>query len=112
MTTMQNRLSHLAVFAVAVGALLCSTSAVAREPSGLAGLGLSKEKPTSGRFVAVQGGYMVPYTATIPGTDVQFEMVPVPGGEFLMGSPDDEADRRDDEGPQVVGTSVDEPELG
>jgi formylglycine-generating enzyme required for sulfatase activity len=28
-------------------------------------------------------------------------MVPIPGGEFLMGSPEGEADRADDEGPQV-----------
>jgi formylglycine-generating enzyme required for sulfatase activity len=35
------------------------------------------------------------------GSKVPFEMVAVPGGEFLMGSPSDEADRKDDEGPQV-----------
>ncbi len=40
------------------------------------------------------------YTQTIPGTDVKFEMVPIPGGEFLMGSPPNEADRKPDEGPQ------------
>ena len=28
-------------------------------------------------------------------------MVPIPGGKFLMGSPEDEEDRREDEGPQV-----------
>ncbi|MCA9040040.1 MAG: formylglycine-generating enzyme family protein [Planctomycetaceae bacterium] len=43
---------------------------------------------------------MKPYKQTIPGTEVKFEMVPIPGGEFLMGSPEDEADRSDDEGPQ------------
>jgi len=49
---------------------------------------------------------MKPYSETIPGTDVKFDMVPIPGGKFLMGSPDSEADRNDDEGPQhevVVG---------
>lgn len=46
-------------------------------------------------------GYMTPYTATIPGTDVAFEMIPIPGGQFLLGSPDDETDRAEDEGPQV-----------
>jgi formylglycine-generating enzyme required for sulfatase activity len=35
------------------------------------------------------------------GSKVPFEMIAVPGGEFLMGSPSDEADRKDDEGPQV-----------
>ena len=35
--------------------------------------------PESGHFVLTQRGYMVPYTDRIPGTDVTFEMVPVPG---------------------------------
>lgn len=43
---------------------------------------------------------MKPYTETIPGTDISFEMVPIPGGTFQMGSPDDEADRSAHEGPQ------------
>jgi formylglycine-generating enzyme required for sulfatase activity len=30
---------------------------------------------------------MKPYKATIPGTDVTFQMTPVPGGEFTMGDP-------------------------
>lgn len=63
--------------------------------------GLSAEKPSEGPFVEVDGGYMVPYTGKIPGTDISFEMIPVPGGTFLFGSPEDEADRADDEGPQV-----------
>jgi formylglycine-generating enzyme required for sulfatase activity len=42
-----------------------------------------------------------PYVEKIPGTEIEFKMVPIPGGTFKMGSPDDEADRRDDEGPQV-----------
>src|SRR5579884_54580 len=40
------------------------------------------------------------YTETIPGTQVKFDMVAIPGGEFLMGSPPGEANRKDDEGPQ------------
>lgn len=43
---------------------------------------------------------MKAYTETIPGTDVSFDMVPVPGGTFLMGSPAGESDRGEDEGPQ------------
>ena len=43
---------------------------------------------------------MKPYTEPIPGSDVTFDLVPVPGGEFLMGSPEDEADRKECEGPQ------------
>ncbi len=40
------------------------------------------------------------YKETIPGTEVSFEMVPIPGGEFLMGSPASEKGRKEDEGPQ------------
>jgi formylglycine-generating enzyme required for sulfatase activity len=43
---------------------------------------------------------MKPYTNTIPGTDVKYQMVPIPGGEFVMGSPESEQDRKPDEGPQ------------
>jgi formylglycine-generating enzyme required for sulfatase activity len=43
---------------------------------------------------------MKPYTQQIPGTEVKFEMVPIPGGVFTMGSPEDEEDRSEDEGPQ------------
>ncbi len=45
-------------------------------------------------------GEMKPYTEVIANGDVTFEMVPIPGGRFLMGSPDTEADRKEDEGPQ------------
>ncbi len=40
------------------------------------------------------------YTETIPMTDESFEMVLVPEGEFIMGSPANETNRKDDEGPQ------------
>ena len=63
--------------------------------------GIVKEKPTEGIFVETEQGYMVPYTETIPGTDIRFEMVPIPGGTFNLGSPEDEEDRNPDEGPQV-----------
>jgi len=39
------------------------------------------------------------YTDKISGTDVSFDMVPVLGGEFLMGSPEKERGRKPDEGP-------------
>jgi formylglycine-generating enzyme required for sulfatase activity len=41
-----------------------------------------------------------PYETTIPGSTVKFSMVPVPAGNFTMGSPSGEAGRKDDEGPQ------------
>src|SRR4030095_16100628 len=40
------------------------------------------------------------YTNTIPGTRVTYVLVPIHGGEFTMGSPEGEADRNPDEGPQ------------
>ena len=42
-----------------------------------------------------------PYTEAIPGTSVSFDMVPVPGGTFTMGSPASEPFHFEDEGPQV-----------
>ncbi len=39
------------------------------------------------------------YAEQIPGTGVEFEMTPVPGGRFKMGSPKQETDRAEDEGP-------------
>ena len=43
---------------------------------------------------------MKEYTQKIRNTEVSFKMVPIPGGEFMMGSPNSEANRNDDEGPQ------------
>ena len=40
------------------------------------------------------------YHERIPGVAVTFEMVPIRGGTFLMGSPEDEDERGKDEGPQ------------
>ncbi len=59
------------------------------------------EKP-AGEDMAVEvpGGWMVAYEEMIPGTDVSFTMIPVPGGRFRMGSAATEADRNADEGPQ------------
>lgn len=44
---------------------------------------------------------MKPYTEKIGGTEATFDMVPIPGGTFKMGSPASEKDRKPDEGPQV-----------
>jgi formylglycine-generating enzyme required for sulfatase activity len=40
------------------------------------------------------------YTESIPGSSVNFEMIAIPAGRFLMGSPATEPGRKDDEGPQ------------
>lgn len=63
--------------------------------------GIVDRQPTDGRSVKSSHGYLIAYTAKIPGTEVTFEMLPIPGGTFLLGSPTDEAGRQSDEGPQV-----------
>lgn len=40
------------------------------------------------------------YTEFIDGTEVSFKMVPIQEGEFMIGSPEDQANREADEGPQ------------
>src|SRR5215216_6003466 len=62
--------------------------------------GLMKDKPTSGRYVETPHGFMVPYEATIPGSDVTYRMQPIPGGKVKVGSPESEKGRQKDEGPQ------------
>jgi formylglycine-generating enzyme required for sulfatase activity len=75
----------------------------AAEPSSAAAdmPGWVAERPVEGPCVETEHGFMVPYTATIPGTEIEFQMVPIPGGSFPMGSPEDEEGREEDEGPQV-----------
>ena len=63
-------------------------------------VGIVVEKPADGPFVKTERGYMVPYEAVIPGTEVTYKMIPIAGGIGTVGSPKDEADRLDSEGPQ------------
>lgn len=77
-----------------------SSSGVLADAPSTSTPGLVKTKPSEGRFVEVEGGFMVPYEAKIPETDETFWMEPIPAGEFLMGSPASEAGRESIEGPQ------------
>ena len=43
---------------------------------------------------------MKAYTNLVAGTDVQYALVPIPAGEFVLGSPATEKSRKPDEGPQ------------
>lgn len=43
---------------------------------------------------------MKPYTEVVEQSEAEFRMLPIPSGTFLMGSPEDEEGRREDEGPQ------------
>jgi formylglycine-generating enzyme required for sulfatase activity len=49
---------------------------------------------------ASQESEMKPYTDLIEHSFAKLEMVPIPSGKFVMGSPGTEADRSQDEGPQ------------
>jgi hypothetical protein len=56
--------------------LMCSSSSVNAElPHAVVA-----EKPAKGPAVKVAQGFMIPYNAKIPGTDVTYKMIPIPGG--------------------------------
>ena len=97
---------RITFFLVALAGLclvcLGGLTSVSAEPLAPEQTGLVVEKPTEGRFVETSQGYMVPYEQKIPGTDQSFQMVPIPGGTFLLGSPATEEGRNADEGPQVT----------
>ncbi len=78
---------------------VCCRSTWAEEAKAV--IGIVAAKPDSGHFVQTPQGFMVPYTAVIPGTQIKFEMVPVPAGKFQLGSPESESARGKEEGPQV-----------
>ena len=44
--------------------------------------GIEHIAPADGRSVQVDQGYMVEYDETIPGTEVTFTLMPIPGGEY------------------------------
>ena len=62
--------------------------------------GLVKSAPATDAPSKPGAAELKPYTEVIAGTDVKFDMLPIPGGTFTMGSPSAEADRKSDEGPQ------------
>jgi hypothetical protein len=47
---------------------------------------------------ATTAAEMKPYKEEIASTDLTFDMVPIPGGEFTIGSPEDEEGRGEGEG--------------
>ena len=79
---------------------LASAADTAVDAGPTPGFVAGDEKPAGdGPAIRVPGGWMLAYDETIPGSEVTFRMVPVPGGTFRMGSPADDADRSADEGP-------------
>lgn len=63
--------------------------------------GLVSDQPTEQPYVKTDVGYMVPFTLKIPDTDLSIEMVPIPGGKVVWGSPESEDGRQEIEGPSV-----------
>jgi formylglycine-generating enzyme required for sulfatase activity len=57
--------------------------------------------PTFGAEAPEHPDRRQPYQGTIPHSNVTFEMVPIPGGTFRIGSPESERGRKKDEGPQI-----------
>ena len=57
----------------------------------------SREEPVA---TNADGTSSATYTQEIPETEISFDMVLLPAGSFTMGSPDSEAERKTDEGPQ------------
>jgi len=55
--------------------------------------------PTASADEATAQEPLEPYAEAIDHTDVVVDMVPIPGGSFVMGSAEDEAERNDDESP-------------
>lgn len=71
--------SFVGLLLACVPALFCPARAVAQEPAA---------------------GTHQAYAEPIEHTELRIDMVPIPGGTYQMGSPENEAGRGDDEGPQ------------
>jgi formylglycine-generating enzyme required for sulfatase activity len=70
------------------------------QPRGAAGAERARPVLEVPNATAAEPAEMQKYTDRIAGSKVTFEMLPIPGGKFVMGSPPSEAKRKDDEGPQ------------
>lgn len=100
---MQNRWKPQIVLIAAVAALGLALGPVLVRPHPANAQSSGAKTADTGvgaKTTAALPAEMKPYTETIPGTPVTFEMAPIPGGTFTMGSPASETGRSDDEGPQ------------
>jgi len=75
------------------------TVAVVVNPLVVDGKRLPAPTPPPAAAIASSESEMKPYEQPIMHTDTSIEMVPILGGTFVMGSPDEEDGRGDDEGP-------------
>lgn len=74
-------------------------SEIAYEPIDF-GFSQLEEAPDTIYQEAAQLTHFERFTEQVPGTSVSFNMLPIPGGIFMMGSPKNEAGRSENEGPQ------------
>ncbi len=86
---MRRVLQHPLAWGLVCGGIVAALAFQAAPPSPA----IAREAP------AVKNDHKA-YTETISGSQVKFDMVPIPGGTFLMGSPPNEPGRKPDEGPQ------------
>jgi formylglycine-generating enzyme required for sulfatase activity len=86
----------LAIACVALATPLATQGEVFVYPEMPAGLPKPLPNPDA---EAASEKEMKRYVERIPGSEVSFTMLPIPGGKFTMGSPDSEAERKPDEGP-------------
>ena len=100
---MSNAVSlHLSCFRLAVLSLIASFRLVQADNGLPKTIGIVETQPQSGPFVPIEGGtggYMVPYVQQLGDNGVSFEMIPVPAGSVIVGSPEKEAGHQPDEGP-------------
>jgi len=95
------RLSNFRIF---VAIIVVATGVLCSAETSLAPVNISAPISISAITSSTStGGLPKKYTETVTpvsGGKITFDMVLIPGGEFVMGSPNSEAERKDDEGPQ------------
>ncbi len=84
------------LFICLLGAVLQACKSTKTVPDQQTANEMLREKPVDSLSTRSSEGY----TETVPATEISFDMVAVPGGSFVMGSPESEANRKSDEGPQ------------
>jgi formylglycine-generating enzyme required for sulfatase activity len=82
-----SRFSHAVRFTLAVAVIGTAGAATALS---------APQEPPGGSSAAT----MKTYSQVIPGTEIKFDLVPIPGGTFEMGAPSGEAKHGKDEEPQ------------
>ena len=85
-------LSAFSFLVTCLGVVMTADAVLASAP-------VAEVPPPQGRGLKPAARYTETVT-TQDGQKISFEMVLIPGGSFLMGSPPDQTGRKDDEGPQ------------